>query len=378
MPQARTYKKGSIIYFDGEAKNNHAFLLKSGVCSRIKLSPESVQPERSRLVVGEFFGIKAALGVLPRDETIQVESDAIVFVFSPKEFEEVIKKNLSIIFKMLRAFSNELRRIHTSIESFLHTDGDAESSDPAARLLAIGNYYFNSKHYKPARYAFEKYLEHYPESSGVDEAVQQLETIKDVLANRGEEEAPADDGVEAEAPAEAAEPELESVSAGLEDEAELTPPPPVKPAAPAFQLFETKESYDVEKGDQTIHKAWGEIAFIIAKKEWAKADAAVTRVVEALKGQTPAGSLFEKLFLARARLKFYLHDYDACISMAKEFVKNYKGSRWIWHAMVCIGESYRVQDQADHAKAVYGKVAASATDEDLKAKAAARLAEIEG
>ncbi|MBN8215460.1 MAG: Crp/Fnr family transcriptional regulator [Spirochaetes bacterium] len=375
MPQARTYKKGSIIYFDGEAKNNFAFLLKSGVCSRIKLSPESVQPERSRLVVGEFFGIKAALGVLPRDETIQVDADSVVFIFTPKEFEDVIKKNLSIIFKMLRAFSNELRRIHTSIESFLHTDGDAESNDPAARLLAIGNYYFNSKQYKPARYAFEKYLEHYADASGVSEAKDQLETIRQVLENRGEEESG-----EAPAAAEAEAPETESAPAYADDSGEtpMDEPPPSKPAPASFQLFETKESYDVEKGDQTIHKAWGEIAFIFAKKEWAKADAAIARVVDALKGQTPAGSLFEKLFLARARLKFYLKDYEACTSLAKEFVKNYKGSRWTWHAMVCIGECYRAQDQLDHAKAVYGKIAASATDEDLKAKASERLAEMEG
>lgn len=186
MPQARSYKKGSIIYFDGEMKTNFAYLLQAGALVRVKLAPESVQPERIPLRVGEFFGIKAALGVLPRDETIEVAADSTVFVFTPAEFDAVIKKNVSIIFKMLRAFSNELRRIHHAIEMYMHADG-SPTVDGAAGLHSIAQYYMVQKNGAQCRYVCERYLEHYPNGS-------QAAEIQDMLAQldaSGEAEAPA-------------------------------------------------------------------------------------------------------------------------------------------------------------------------------------------
>lgn len=387
MPQLRQFKKGSIIYFDSEAKNNFAYLFKSGSLTRIKLSTDTGMPERSKVQVGEFFGIKAALGVLPRDETIQVDSDTAVFQFTPKEFEDVIKKNLSIIFKMLRAFSNELRRVHHAIENILHTDGDGDLGDSASRLQSIGNYYFSQKQYKSALYALQKYLEHYPDASGVEESRSQIEMIKDVMSAKGEsfDDTPAAEKPADQEPADAMDmpggddevpPLPEEVAddplAGLEEE---PPPPPPPVASPGFKLGETKDSYEVEKGDQTIHKAWSEIAFVYAKKEWARCDAMVEKIVAALKGQTPAGSLFEKLFLARCRLKFYQHQHDHAIAMAKEFVKAYKGSKFTWCAMVVIAEAYGAMDQLDHARAVFGKIAQGG-DAPLKVLADKRLAEL--
>ncbi|MBL8994566.1 MAG: Crp/Fnr family transcriptional regulator [Spirochaetia bacterium] len=240
MPQVRNYKKGSIIYFDGETKNNFAYLLKSGACTRTKLAPETVQPERTRVNVGEFFGIKAALGVLQRDEMIQVAADSVVYVFTPREFEDVIKKNVTIIFKMLKAFSNELRRIHKAVENLLHADGGGSGSDSG--LMGIGTYYLSQKKYRPAKYAFQKFLQHHGSSEEAAEAKQNLEMIDEALQNEGGGEADADAGG---------------------DEAEAPAP---KAAAAQWALLETPQSFQPEAGDLPEHKLFKDLAFIYNKR----------------------------------------------------------------------------------------------------------------
>jgi tetratricopeptide (TPR) repeat protein len=363
MPQVRTYKKGSVIYFDGESKNNFAFLLKSGVLTRTKLSPESVQPERTKLVVGEFFGIKAALGILPRDETIQVATDGVVFLFTPKEFEDVIKKNVSIIFKMLKAFSNELRRIHMAIENFMHTDGDAGGGDSASGLFGIGQYYFNQKSYAHSLYAFEKYLKHFSGGPDAEEAKSQIALIKEIQSDKA-----------AAMAAKAEEAESEMVFDDVP--AAKAPETKTKSKVPDFLLFESPESFEPEAGDTPVHKSFSEIAFIYSKKEWVKVDPLLEKLITVVKAPVPQDPLSEKIFLARARVKFYLKKYEEASTLAKEFVKSFKGSKFSLFAMAIVAECYAAQDQLDHAKAVFQKIASSSSDPslaDLKNDVEARL-----
>ncbi len=356
MPQVRTYKKGSIIYFDGETKNNFAYLLKSGACTRTKLAPETVQPERTRVNVGEFFGIKAALGVLQRDEMIQVSADSVVYVFTPKEFEDVIKKNVSIIFKMLKAFSNELRRIHKAIENLLHTDGSG-GSNPESGLLGIGTYYLSQKKYRQAKYAFEKFLKRHGDSEDAAEAKQNLEMIEEALQNQGGG----------------------SESAGADDEEAETPAPKTA-ASKDWELLETPQSFQPEAGDSPEHKVFKDLAFIYSKKEFSKLESALPKLEALLGDEYQPGALFEKILLMRSRSKFYAKKYEEAMALAKDLVKNYKGSPWIFPAMAVIAESYRMQGQLDHAKAVYQKIVDNAKDaalSDFRKKAAERLAELD-
>ena len=208
MPQVREYKKGSIIYFESEKKNTFAFLLKSGVLTRDKLSLETNSFEQSQLVLGEFFGIKGALGVLPRDETIRVARDAIVYIFTAQEFLALISKNISIIFKMMKAFSNELRHIHHAIENILVMDTDiADNNSNAGKLKNIGDYYLKKKKFSQAGYTFNRFLEYYPKHADVREVKQKLSTLSSII---GVEATPSENTTSASVP------DVESISTSNE------------------------------------------------------------------------------------------------------------------------------------------------------------------
>ncbi len=187
MPFAKEFKKNSIIYFDGDHKDHNAFLLKSGICTRTKTSSETEELEVTRLNIGEFFGVKSALGRFRRDETVQIKEKSVVYIFTPGEFEQVIKKNISVIFKILRAFSNELRSIHRAIESTLRGQTFGVSTSEDDKFKEIGDYYFSKKLYMRSLYVYKRCLKIEPNTPYKEEILKKIEDIKELTSSLNEE-----------------------------------------------------------------------------------------------------------------------------------------------------------------------------------------------
>jgi len=155
----RSYKPGSIIYFEGD-KSEYVYILKSGkvVLTSIKLDTGEEQKEEVR--PGEFFGVKSALGKYPREETAQTVGNTLVLVLTPADFERLVLKNSNVVRKMLRVFSNQLRRIVKMERSVL---GETEIVNPDAELFKLGEYYYRQGQYRHAQYAYKRYMEFYPD-----------------------------------------------------------------------------------------------------------------------------------------------------------------------------------------------------------------------
>ncbi len=153
------YRANAIIYFQGD-KADGIPILKEG---KVELSSEDLQTGseiREPIRTGEFFGVKAALGRYPHDETATAVTDCTVIHFSIAEFEEVVSGNPRILMKMLQVFSTQLRRIHHQVQSLLSTDRINTSQE--AGLFAVGEYYLKDRQYPQAAYAFKRYLKHWP------------------------------------------------------------------------------------------------------------------------------------------------------------------------------------------------------------------------
>jgi len=169
----RQYKSGSIIYFEGD-KSEYIYILKSGrvVLTSIKLDTGEEVKEDVRQ--GEFFGVKSALGKYPREETAQTVGDTVVLVMTLPDFERLILRNANVVRKMLRVFSNQLRRLVKMERSIL---GESETISPDSELFRIGEYYYNAGVFKQAQYAFKKFMEYYPDSQYASMAMQRIKAI---------------------------------------------------------------------------------------------------------------------------------------------------------------------------------------------------------
>ncbi|QEN07304.1 cyclic nucleotide-binding domain-containing protein [Oceanispirochaeta crateris] len=170
-PKAISFKANSIVYFKGD-KGENVYILQKGQVSLNYLDIQTGQEMHDFVQTGEFFGVKAAFGRYPHDETAVVMVDSTVIQFSVDDFEQLLSSNSRIILKMLKVFSNQLRRIHKQVRSLMSVD---EQVDAEKGLFSVGEYYFNNKKHLQAADAFNRYLIYYPAGRFVDEVRRKIE-----------------------------------------------------------------------------------------------------------------------------------------------------------------------------------------------------------
>jgi len=185
----RRYKSGSVIYFEGD-NSEYIYILKSGGIILTSINLETGEEVKENVSQGEFFGVKSSIGKYPREETAQVISDTIVLLLSMEEFERLVVSNVQIVKKMLRVFSNQLRRIGRTVRSVM---GESGVLNPDVELFKIGEYYFKNAVYKQSEYAYKKYIEYYPDGDHAKKSMERINSIKNGIGG--------DDIVEISAPA---------------------------------------------------------------------------------------------------------------------------------------------------------------------------------
>ncbi len=107
---------------------------------------------------------------------------AQVIQFSVAEFEQLASQNTRIIVKMLKVFSNQLRRIHSKVSSMLNQQDEI---DPEIGLTNSANFYFRNRQFDFAAYIYQRYLELYPNGRFITEAKTQLERSRQGSDARG-------------------------------------------------------------------------------------------------------------------------------------------------------------------------------------------------
>ena len=179
--QNRVYKAGSIIYFAGDTSDK-VYILKQGQAQSIFLSEETGYETREPISIGEFFGVKSILGTYPQEDTVQCLTDCAVIIITYEEFESLIEKNKPIIIKMLKVFSNQLRRVNNRVRVLVENDINDEGLDTLEGLYSIGEYYFKNKKYKNALYAYKRYNQYASENSAFYNTVKEkIEECKNAL-----------------------------------------------------------------------------------------------------------------------------------------------------------------------------------------------------
>lgn len=180
-PRAVNFKTNSIIYFEGD-RSDKIYILKSGKVSLNYKDIETGKDMHDMIKTGEFFGVKSALGHYNRDETAVVVHDSVVLALTVYEFENMMLRNLRVTMKMLKVFSNQLRRIHRKVQNLLSTDGNV---DPETGLFLVGQYYLKNGKGKQALYTFQRYLTYYPKGRHAMEATENLRKAERLAGNAG-------------------------------------------------------------------------------------------------------------------------------------------------------------------------------------------------
>lgn len=184
MPKAMQYTKGSVIYFSGD-KDDRIFILQKGMIILTSTDIETGSPVTEYIREGEFFGVKSSLGHFPREENATVVTDSLCIAMTVQEFENLFSSNKQIIMKMLKVFSNQLRKIHKKIESILHDD---DEEDQYSGMEAVATSFYNDEEYKSCSDVCLKFLQRFPNAPNKDHIARlYVESKKraDIQASRG-------------------------------------------------------------------------------------------------------------------------------------------------------------------------------------------------
>ena len=170
MPKPLQYRSGSLIYFQGDVADK-IYILQNGKVSLVYQDVETGTDLRDPVQPGEFFGVKSALGRYAREENAVVLADTTVMSFTVPEFEAVAAANSRIIMKMLKVFSNQMRRVHKQVTKLMAK----EEQEPADGLFNVGEFYLKNRRFAHAKYIFSRYLKCYPSGRHAVAAAKNLE-----------------------------------------------------------------------------------------------------------------------------------------------------------------------------------------------------------
>ena len=185
MPKPAQFRSGSLIYFKGDPADK-IYILQTGKVSLVYQDIETGADVRDPVQPGEFFGVKSALGRYTREENAVALADTSVMIFTVPEFEAVAMANSRIVMKMLKVFSNQMRRVHKQVSKVLAK----EEQPPADGLYNIGEYYLKNKRFSHAKHVFSRYLTFYPSGKNALQATKNLETAENALSRYGDGKGP--------------------------------------------------------------------------------------------------------------------------------------------------------------------------------------------
>jgi TolA-binding protein len=324
MPKPLQYRSGSVIYFQGDAAEK-IFLLQSGRVNLGYQDIETGEEVRDPVQQGEFFGVKSALGRYPREENAIAIQDTAIMAFTIPEFEAVAQANTRIIMKMLKVFSNQLRRVHHQVSNLL----EKTEENPERGLYNVGEYYLKNKRFAQAKYVFSRYLTYYPSGHHAAQAAKALEII-------------------------------ESQGKGGAQSVLNTPSAAASPAA--------APPSPEQMGETT--KAYYDAVSLVSQEKYQQAYLAFKKIIDAnADEENTAKSTYEL-----GRCLFLLNKFDDCIKYYTGMINKYPRHPELGNSLYFMGQSYEKLNEKEQAATFYKKILTMIQDEEdavvLKSKRA--------
>ena len=313
MPRAVNYKANAIIFFEGD-RNESIYILQSGSVLLRYTDVETGAPEQDLIKTGEFFGVKSSLGHYPKDETAMVLKDAKVLVLSVQEFEAMAMKNSRIVIKMLRVFSNQLRRVHKQVSNLL-SNGKAPV-DAEKGLYNVGEHYYRHKKFNQSSYIFKQYLTYYPEGLFADSA-QKLKN-------------------ESEACAQGKKPSLQ-----VED------------------TLEEPDYADVDKELPDVTKEYFNGISLFSQGQFEKA----LRVFKKVNSDESGSEYGIKSMSDIGKCLFQMKYWDECIKQFTIMIQKYPKHPDLLEGLFYVGDSYQQKGDLDKSKGFFSKILKMAKDD---------------
>ncbi len=170
------YLANSFVVVEAKKNSENFYIIRGGKVKIMKENPVLSEEASHLLGPGDFFGVVSCMSSRPRIETAVALDNVSLISVERDQFGTLIQKNPIVAMKIIRFFSRQLRNFNQSITKLTLKD-TVEGEDPE-HLFNIGEYYFKKKILNHSIYAFQKYIQFCPQGHNVNNAINQLQTMK--------------------------------------------------------------------------------------------------------------------------------------------------------------------------------------------------------
>ncbi|MBS0618941.1 MAG: Crp/Fnr family transcriptional regulator [Spirochaetes bacterium] len=173
MFQIANFQANAFVIVEGKAAPGF-YIVRQG---RVRLTAEMPIPgEDASLFLnpGDFFGVVSAMSGHPHIETAQCLAPTSLINVGRDQFGVLIQKNAPIAMKIIRYFSQRLRIIDRAITKL--TFHSTVEEDPQM-MFNIAQFYYGKQEMKHAAYAYQRYLQYYPNSQLAAQAKMALQNM---------------------------------------------------------------------------------------------------------------------------------------------------------------------------------------------------------
>ena len=325
MPKPLQYRSGSLIYFQGDPADR-IFILQSGKVNLAYKDIETGEDVNDIVQPGEFFGVKSALGRFPREENAVALQNSTLMTFSVSEFEVLSMANTRIIMKMLKVFSNQLRKVHKQVASLMEKE---DQQNPETGLYSLGEYYMKARKFSQARHVFSRYLTYYPAGNNATSAASNLQKAESMTSQSG-------------------------------------------PSSPSEEAFKAQ----VNIVETAATKAYNDALSLVSQKKYQQAYLAFKKIVDA----NEDADLVAKSTYESGCCLFYLNKFDDCIRAFTMMIPKHPKHPNLPDALFFIGQCYEKNKNKEQAMTFYKQILSMPGDaeEGIHEKARRALKALEG
>jgi len=334
--------------------------------------------------------VKSSLGKYPREETAQTVGETVLLVLPLADFERLVIQNVNVVRKMLRIFSNQLRRLGKMQREIL---GESESINPADELFKIAEYYFRMGRVQQAQYAYKRYMEYYPDGKYSKNAMQRIREIDSGSA--GGEFASTVDEIPAQAPSRRDE-SVDMTDFTIDDEA-----PPARSRVEEFEIDQAPSSITSEMDDlfsdeksmdmdsisfdgpsggkkQDVSEMFYDAMSRFSQEVYDEALDIYTQILQVknLKNDSER-KVFEKASFEIGRCYLKLGKYNEALNAFSDMIKKFPKSENVKNALFHIGLTYETVKKNDKAITYYTKVSTMEPKDSIDKLAAKRLKQLQ-
>jgi CRP-like cAMP-binding protein len=126
---------------------------------------------------GDLLGVVSVLSDHSHIDSAQADSDVSLIAVRRKQFIGLIQHNSSVAMKIILEFSKRTRFLNDAIAAAINKP--ISTSEDTTVLYHTGEYYEKIKRRARAYYAYQKYIERFPDGEFAAQASEKMEALKD-------------------------------------------------------------------------------------------------------------------------------------------------------------------------------------------------------